>query len=739
MRCSNWLRVLAVFVLLWLCVGFKVVLADPPAQGQLSTSGGERISETQLRTLLDTYIPESNAQSRLLILTQCYGGNMLDSFSSGLTKTTVLSATSEGQTARYGGYDDDAARALRPGAGRTSADVHAAGTAGKAPSETPTSQGGAVSLEPVSPSGAIQSRHILIYAGKPDSAPGRDVSQRDQIKSNFANQPPPTTTITTVGGAGTAGGWDYPGTAQGMTDALKSIQAKMGPNEQFIMFATDHGAEQSVVTPMCVANQCQANALSIPPEAHMGMMEDLFNQPALTLFTESMVGVESPSTVTVTVCQDMTGNCLIFSNQSFLPFDLNKDGDLLDPGDGYLVDIPLEETFALPLPLNITAVAAPSPNPLIIHQVGLESGAIAKGVEVTPAQARASLATSNGASIYDDELRALLDEYIPTANAHSALLVFTQCFGGDMLDNFAGRENTGVISATSPGGEEAQYGGYHDDAAAGLFPAAGRTSADVHAAGMAGKDPSEHPVSQGDPISLEPITGKVPITSRHVLFFAGESGELSAADIADRNKVVENFGGQSPTTTVTTVGFGGAGWDHPGTVEGLRAALQTIGAQMGPGEQFILFVGDHGDYDMVDDTPVCEPDGTCGSEPFDFPQSVQETMTGDNSNVPGVGVLSPQPVAGPVHVTACDSFFDVCYSGDIPLNQWIDLDLNGVVDKPGEGYYGRMDLPETFVLESEAVMVTVQVPPMLILRRISLESGEISRGMKKVFLPIIVR
>jgi hypothetical protein len=524
-----------------------------------------------------------------------------------------------------------------------------------------------------------------------------------------------------------------------MNDALNSIHSKMGPDEQFIMFVTDHGAEQSVVTPTCSPNQCLASNLSLPPEVHMSMVMDPYNQPYLTLFTAGAGLTEPLPAVTMLICQETTVNCIVSPPLNFLPFDLNGDGDLVDPGDGFRIDLPLPEEFVLPYPLSVTVNAAPSSGPLMIHQVGLDTGSIAKGLEETPAQPHATLATSSGASIYDDELRALLDEYIPTSNAHSALLVFTQCYAGDLLDNFAGRPNTGVISATSPGGEVSQYGGYHDDAAAGLYPAAGRTSDDVHTAGVAGKDPSENPTSQGDTIPLDPISGKAAITSRHVLFFAGEAGNLSAADIADRNNVVANFAGQ-PSTTVTTVGFGGgAGWNHPGTLAGLRQALSDIRDQMGPGEQFILFVGDHGDYDMVDDTPTCEGDGTCGSEPFAFPASVAGGMAGDDNNVPGVGVLSPTSIGGPVYVTACDSFFDVCINGDILLDQFIDLDLNGLVDKPGEGYYGRMDLPEEFVLDSEAVMVMVHIPPLMTLRRISLESGEISRGMKHIYLPVISR
>ena len=67
------------------------------------------------------------------------------------------------------------------------------------------------------------------------------------------------------------------------------------------------------------------------------------------------------------------------------------------------------------------------------------------------------------------------------------LLIFTQCYGGDMMDNFSSRPGTTILSATSAGGERSTYEGYDDDAVAALIPELGRTSDDVHAAGVAGK------------------------------------------------------------------------------------------------------------------------------------------------------------------------------------------------------------------------------------------------------------
>jgi hypothetical protein len=241
-------------------------------QGTLSTSVGDSITSDQLRDWINEFIPGGN--QRLLVMTQCYGGNAATSFA-GAAGTAVISATSPGQTAVYGGYDADAAVALAPGAGNTGATVHAAGTAGKHASETPSTGGGVApgdfSLAPVpaapAPTDPIFSRHVLVYAGIPDGGGGTsDVAQRNQIAANFAGQPH--TTVTSVGGAG-GGGWNHPGSAAGLRKALSDIGAAINASpqptrEQFIMFITYHGDLHKKQTTTVVSPQNSTIPLTPP-------------------------------------------------------------------------------------------------------------------------------------------------------------------------------------------------------------------------------------------------------------------------------------------------------------------------------------------------------------------------------------------------------------------------------------------------------------------------------------------
>ena len=73
----------------------------------ICTTYGDDIYDYQLDQMIDSVVPPS--ARRLIVLTQCYGGNCLDNFTG--NNTAVVSATFTGQKAKYGGYDDDAANA----------------------------------------------------------------------------------------------------------------------------------------------------------------------------------------------------------------------------------------------------------------------------------------------------------------------------------------------------------------------------------------------------------------------------------------------------------------------------------------------------------------------------------------------------------------------------------------------------------------------------------------------------
>lgn len=273
--------------------------------GELVTRVGEpAIPAVQLHSLLTNSIPE--AALKLLVFAQCYGGNLaLSPLFREATNTAVSSGTSPNQQGRYGGFHDDAARGLRPAPGRTALDLHEEGSAGKSTiwadradatatqaemfpwSEWPRMSGGLplsqFPLEPVTTNGAVRSRHIVIFAGRPtviredvltqgtitvpDDGGVRqtfsDAADRDQIRTNFQGQI--NTTIRTVGGnpswseyvpfisnSGTDG-WDYPGDLDGLRRAIEEAGAAIrnAPDpskEQFILYVADHG-EQGVPLP----------------------------------------------------------------------------------------------------------------------------------------------------------------------------------------------------------------------------------------------------------------------------------------------------------------------------------------------------------------------------------------------------------------------------------------------------------------------------------------------------------
>ncbi|MEE2829055.1 MAG: hypothetical protein VX498_07700, partial [Myxococcota bacterium] len=208
----------------------EICCACEQTSSAVSVHSGPAISDQRLARLLNTHVPTASAHSAVLVLTQCFGGDMLDDFAA-RPNTVVLSGTTAGEVAIYGGYDQDAAGALWAGPGRTSGDVHAAGVAGAHEQETPLSQGGTVTLEDVDPAGAVRSRHVLVFAGQPNSI---DAGIRDTVLSNFAGDA--NTTVTTVGAGGVADGWQFPGTLDGLVTALRTqIAPVMNANEQFIL------------------------------------------------------------------------------------------------------------------------------------------------------------------------------------------------------------------------------------------------------------------------------------------------------------------------------------------------------------------------------------------------------------------------------------------------------------------------------------------------------------------------
>ncbi|MDE2366275.1 MAG: hypothetical protein KGM95_05010, partial [Betaproteobacteria bacterium] len=303
LRCTPSLRV---FGQLALAMALAMSLASPPGTvlaqpiiAGLSTTEGARITSDDLVKYLDSLLDKDTR--RLVILTQCYGGSTALSFMRQANTSVISGTSSGGQTGVWGGYDKGAAAALKPGAGVTALTVHDAGIASKDKNEDPSIKGGIspqdYSLENITNTSAVKSRHILIYAGKPDKGDDTsDIAQRDIIKMNFAGEP--NTKIRTAGGDG-KGGWDYAGSAAGLRQALKDIASDIknsgnpASSEQFILYVGDHGNRNKTddthkkfdakTEAILSANFNTFTSTEFDP-ADLRLANDPNNQPAFSIF-----------------------------------------------------------------------------------------------------------------------------------------------------------------------------------------------------------------------------------------------------------------------------------------------------------------------------------------------------------------------------------------------------------------------------------------------------------------------
>src|SRR5437667_5618118 len=100
-------RALACAVAWGLSWGLVLLAAQTSARagwelrGTVSTSSGASIYDDDLANWIDQSIPVSS--NRLLVMTQCFGGNSELAFA-GKANTAVISATTTDQTSKYGGY-----------------------------------------------------------------------------------------------------------------------------------------------------------------------------------------------------------------------------------------------------------------------------------------------------------------------------------------------------------------------------------------------------------------------------------------------------------------------------------------------------------------------------------------------------------------------------------------------------------------------------------------------------------
>lgn len=366
----------------------RVQVQSAPPYGTLCTEQGPPITELALRAMLDRYIPQY--QSTLLVFTLCYAGDMVDSFD-GRPRTGVLAANAAGRITSYGGYHDDAARALDSAPGHTSGDVHAAGFAGKAAAEAPFTAGDVISLAPVEPTGEIQSRHVLVYGGCRSNNPAStalDVADRDAVVANFAGDL--NTTVTTVGMDGATGGWNFPGTLEGLRQALEQIGGQMNEHEQFILFVTDHGDLHPAVreVPPLYPGSNVLVTLDVPASLAGDMLHDPDNEigpfhelgTGITLFTPGKPAPDAIFTLTL----ETTGN--VYTAPVILPYDFTGDGVPNQPGEGYYIHFAVPEAALLPAtsemtvtqPILISYNQPIDSTVMMVNYISFDSGPIAR-------------------------------------------------------------------------------------------------------------------------------------------------------------------------------------------------------------------------------------------------------------------------------------------------------------------------------------------------------------------------
>ena len=281
--------------------------------------------------------------------------------------------------------------------------------------------------------------------------------------------------------------------------------------------------------------------------------------------------------------------------------------------------------------------------------------------------------------------------------ANNILMIFSQCFGGNWLENFnatTGEKppigtlhprakpanydydpkfdtcsftNTTVMSAQD-GLRRANYDGYHDDAAEALEP--GAKADDIHEAGKKGRlklEPGdraqENPKIEGD--KEKTVGGE---NSTHVLVWVTDPNFFGGADSTDITNIVNNFAnadsGMFPNVEVTVLAgcYGSKGTSVPGaslvgdaTVENLEAEIARIGPLMTEGEQFVFFVGDHGEQQTADVEPKTLPAKTTpppqeSDSSVDVEIAIMDAagfMIDDLTNIPNLEIVTNDFIAQP--------------------------------------------------------------------------------------------
>lgn len=284
--------------------------------------------------------------------------------------------------------------------------------------------------------------------------------------------------------------------------------------------------------------------------------------------------------------------------------------------------------------------------------------------------------------IYVEELAAFIDEYIPLES--KKLLIFTNCYSGYFATHpLFDRPDFATMSSQVPG-ETAATSGFHLEASLALKPQNGRTAQHVYDAGYSGRwrapgETAEKPMRGQDSngknqmalseFSLEKVTPTGDVRSRHILFYIGReifgkwrdpvTGEaekdlqgnfVNISEAIDRDRIKEAFKGED-NTTVRTVGCrpGDPGWDHPGRKRDLEIAFQKVKEEFDKSadkskEQFIMWVGDHGEFFRTKGVSFSIPsmsEGRTSLDAMNASMEFESFVRGDTTNQVAFGFSEP--------------------------------------------------------------------------------------------------
>jgi hypothetical protein len=242
-------------------------LARGEHHGSIVANNGPGIPDWALAFLINLFIPDYH--SRILAFTECYAGDKVDDFL-GDPRTTILAGDKPERTTLYGGYHRDLAQALVPGT--TTDAAHAQALLSNKAGDQPEKFGPNQDVGNGGDDGAIESTHVLVWAGQPGGG-GLDQQDINDIHTNFDGQ----TTVTVLAGDGTGQHADGAATFGNLVTALANIGAQMNANEQFVLFVTDHG-DKEVCTPEVPVTP------SVPTDVALDfpslLLDDMFTDPS---------------------------------------------------------------------------------------------------------------------------------------------------------------------------------------------------------------------------------------------------------------------------------------------------------------------------------------------------------------------------------------------------------------------------------------------------------------------------